>query len=161
MIQFIGMRPTMVTTTSYGAWLPGDVRWYVQRGEVLPPAPGLEKHAEALLKQPPVLFAEEQQSALFDSLQHACHEFGYRLSDASVECWHLHWIVMHDDRAPTMIGRLKNRLRQKLDQGAIWTEGYHFHDLETNEALQAAREYIAKHQGVRMLAGQLVDRGGR
>ncbi|MGD0539955.1 MAG: hypothetical protein ABSB33_00420 [Tepidisphaeraceae bacterium] len=30
---------TMVTTTSYGAWLPGDIRGYVQNGIVLPGDP--------------------------------------------------------------------------------------------------------------------------
>lgn len=158
MIQFIGMRPTMVTTTSYGSWLPGDVRWYVQRGEALPPEPRLENHAQGLLTNPPVAFSEEQQDTLFAALLQACEEFGYHLSDASIETWHLHWIVMHEDRVPTMAGRLKNRMRQALNMGAIWTEGYHFHELTHDDALRAAQGYIAKHSGVRMLATRLLER---
>ena len=28
---------TMVTTTSYGTWLPGELRGYVDKGVILPP----------------------------------------------------------------------------------------------------------------------------
>ena len=105
---------TMVTTTSYGSWLPGDVRGYVERGVVLPGDPMRLEHARQRMgDRPPVLFSVEQQSVAFDALGRACDEFGYRLTDASVESWHLHWIVEHGfDPVATMVGRLKNRIRQ-------------------------------------------------
>ena len=146
----------MTTTTSYGSWLPGDARGYVQRGEVLPPALKLVSHATQLLKSSPVSFTVHEQERLFDALQSASKEFNYRLTDASVESWHLHWIVVHEDTVKTMVGRLKNRLRQSLNRGRIWTKGYHFRELRSEEELFVARNYIARHEGVRLTNEQLI-----
>lgn len=147
----------MITTTSYGSWLPGDARGYVQRGEILPPAPELAAHASALLKSPPVRFSVAEQAELFDALLNAAAEFGYTLSDASVESWHLHWIVGHDDPIEVMVGRLKNRLRQRLARGRIWTEGYHWRELTDDAAILSARNYIARHAGARLINGIRVN----
>ena len=76
---------TMVTTTSYGTWLPGDARGYVEDGKLLPPNPRIQAHAESLTSRTPVHFSTLQQVVLFDALCKAADEFGYRLTDASVE----------------------------------------------------------------------------
>jgi len=149
---------TFITTTSYGSWVPGDARGYVQRGEVLPPAPPLAKHATMLLKSPPVRFNDIEQDHLFNALAEAAAEFGYLLTDISVEAWHLHWIVGHDDNIASMVGRLKNRMRQRLNRGRIWTEGYHFDELLTDTAIAAASDYIGRHAGARLIKGVRVTR---
>lgn len=71
---------TRVTTTSYGSWLPGDPM-------------RLAQSRNRMGERKPILFSIKQQTALFDALRRACDEFGYRLTDASIESWHLHWIV--------------------------------------------------------------------
>jgi hypothetical protein len=48
---------TFVTTTSYGSWLRGDTRGYVQDGQTLPASPMLERHIRSTLTPHPVLFA--------------------------------------------------------------------------------------------------------
>ncbi len=148
------LRYTMVTTTSYGSWLPGDARGYVQQGRILPPEPKLVSHAKSLLKSTPVRFSDDEQARLFQALQSAAEEFNYRLSDVSIESWHAHWIILHNDTVQTMVGRLKNRLRQSLNRGRIWTEGYHFREIRTESGLITARNYIARHKGVRWVNGQ-------
>ena len=145
------IRCTMITTTSYGSWLPGDARGYVQRGEILPPAPRLAAHAQSLLKSEPVVFSTIEQAALYQAMMKAAFEFEYRLTDASVESWHLHWIIIHDDATKAMVGRLKTRMRQALDRGRIWTEGYNFRELKSEEELYVARNYIARHEGSRLI----------
>ena len=150
---------TMVTTTSYGSWLPGDARGYVQRGEILPGAPKLVSHAEQLLKSEVVTFSDADQDVLLQSLTHAAIEFKYELTDVSIESWHLHWIAIHEDAVKAMVGRLKNRMRQALDRGRIWTAGYHFRQLETEAELFAARNYIARHDGARIVDGNPVAPG--
>lgn len=150
---------TMVTTTSYGTWLPGDARGYVARGQILPPNPRLHAYAKSLLAQPPVYFAPCQQIALFHAIRDAAEEFSYRLTDITVESWHLHWIVGHGyDPVDTMVGRLKNRMRQALTQGRIWTKGYCHRCLYTLHDLNTARQYIARHGGRRMLGGVVLRR---
>ena len=145
---------TFVTTTSYGSWLPGDARGYVQDGQILPASPTLERHARTMLKEPPVLFTKEEQRDLLSAFLAACDEFGYRPSDLSIESWHMHWIVRHDDAIESMIGRLKNRMRQHLNRGRIWTAKYWHRVLKTDEELLIARDYIRRHAGCRLIDGK-------
>jgi REP element-mobilizing transposase RayT len=105
----------------------------------------------------PVLFSTQQQQQLFDALRAAADEFHYRLIDASIEPWHLHWIVEHSfDPVPTMVGRLKTRMRQALNIGRIWTEGYYDSRLFERPAVQLRQRYIAGHAGCRMTNGVIV-----
>src|SRR4051812_38645648 len=106
------LHATMVTTTSYGTWLPGDLRGYVQEGLVLPANPALLNHAKQMLKKAPVFFTPAQQERLFSAIVAACTEFRYSLEHLSIEQWHLHWVVGHGfDPIEIMVGRLKNRMR--------------------------------------------------
>jgi len=147
---------TFVTTTSYASWLPGDARGYVQDGRILPAAPTLERHSRATLNELPVLFSSPEQQKLLHAFLAACDEFGYRASDLSIESWHLHWIVRHDDSGASMIGRLKNRMRQRLNRGRIWTRGYWQRALRTDADLLVARDYIRRHPGCRLLDGKRI-----
>src|SRR5690242_8413748 len=81
---------SFITTTSYGSWLPGDVRGYVEDGVPLPSSPPLAAYAATKLKCAAVRFDEGERDALHDSIIAAAHEFGYRLSDLVVEATHLH-----------------------------------------------------------------------
>jgi hypothetical protein len=146
---------TMVTTTSYGSWLPGDLRGYVEQGMILPGDPDrLELASRRMDGRRPTIFSPVQQTILFTTLQRACEEFGYMLSDASVESWHAHWIVHHGfDAVPTMVGRLKTRMRQALHTGRIWTEGYYDSRLFDERALSTRQAYIARHAGCRLSRG--------
>ena len=153
------MTVTFLTTTSHGTWLPGDLRGYVRKGNILPGDPTLLELSRQLLKGDPVYFHERERDALFDTLVDACNEFDYRLSDVAVESWHLHWIVWHgDDAIATMAGRLKTRLRQKLARGRVWTEGYCGVPLYDDAAIAQAQEYIAGHGGCRMTNGVVLAR---
>jgi hypothetical protein len=143
-----------VTVTSYGSWLPGDARGWVQRGELLPNNPALERHARGELAQSIVLFDPGEQQELMSALLAACDEFGYRVFELSIESWHLHWIMQHHDALRSMIGRLKTRMRQRLDCGRIWAEGYWQRELASEDELVHAREYIRRHAGYRVLEGR-------
>jgi hypothetical protein len=69
---------------------------------------------------------QSPQSILFDALRKSANEFGYELTDASIESWHLHWMCNHGyDSVDTMVGRLKTRMppsaehRPHLDREAL------------------------------------------
>jgi REP element-mobilizing transposase RayT len=145
----------MVTTTSYGSWLPGDLRGYVDDGIILPGDPlRLTQAVKRMGARTPVLFTPAQQTGLFEALRAAAQEFHYELTDASIECWHVHWIVHHGfDSVPTMVGRLKNRMRQALGIGRIWTEGYYDSRMFDLPAVATRRRYIARHAGCRLSNG--------
>jgi hypothetical protein len=141
---------TMVTTTSYGTWLPGDIRGYVANGQILPHDPQVLARSKQLMSNSPVFFSAEQQDILFDALCRACDEFHYRLLHASVESWHLHWNVDHGfDPVATVVGRLKNRMRQALNVGRIWTDGYYDRYLFTHAEIENCADYIRRHRGWR------------
>lgn len=149
----------MVTTTSYGTWLPGDLRGYVNDGIILPPNPRLLNHARSLLSQAPVYFTDAQQIVLFLALRGAAEKFGYRLTDASVESWHLHWMIEHGyDPVQDMVGRLKTRMRQMVRRGRIWTRGYCHRCFYGGGQLNRARRYIARHAGCRLTRGRMLNR---
>ena len=148
---------TMVTTTSYGSWLPGDTRGYIEQGQILPSDPNRLRTAKTRLAGQPIHFTVEQRLCLSDAICRATDEFGYHLTDVSVESWHLHWIVEHGfDPVKDMVGRLKTRMRQTLDIGRIWTEGYCHVCLYDLQALESRRAYIARHRGCCMTAGRMV-----
>jgi hypothetical protein len=111
-----GAATRFATVTSYGSWLPGDARGYVQRGEVLPGNPELERHAFGKLAQPIVLFGPHDQDELMAGLLAACDEFGYRLFELSIESWHLHWILRHDDAS-----RVDGRTAEESDAATVET----------------------------------------
>jgi hypothetical protein len=152
------MTITFVTTTSHGTWLPGELRGYVRKGELLPGDPKLLELSRRLLKSAPVYFSAGERWQLFLSLIAACNEFGYRLSDVTIEPWHLHWIMYHDDPIETATGRLKTRMRQALTRGRIWTAGYCAEPLFDDIAIEQAQEYVARHAGCMMLDGCVIDR---
>ncbi len=143
---------TMVTTTTYGWWPPGDLRGYVDDGIILPGNPDVFHQAiKNMGARTPVRLTPDQQAIVFKALQAAATEFNYDLTDASIESWHLHWIVHHHfDPVPTMVGRLKNRMRQALNVGRIWTSGYHDSLLFNEHAIASRRQYIARHPGCRL-----------
>ena len=66
---------SFITTTSYGSWLPGDVRGYMENGELLPSTPPLASYAARRMKNPPVLFSDDDADALHDAIVAAAGEF--------------------------------------------------------------------------------------
>ncbi len=147
---------TMVTTTSYGTWLPGDLRGYVKDKQILPHDPALLKCSRELMIKEPVFFNAKDRADLFEALVAAGREFRYAITDISIDAWHLHWVVCHGyDPVRKMVGRLKTRMRQKLDRGRIWTDGYCHRCLFSDEEIESARRYIARHAGCRLVAGRV------
>jgi hypothetical protein len=140
----------MITTTSYGTWLPGDLRGYVDRGIILPHDPDRLQRSRRLLKIDPVILTPREQEALFEALQRAADEFHYALFAASIESWHAHWLIDHAfDAVQVMVGRLKTRMRQAVARGRLWTAGYDARYCFDEEAVEARRNYILRHQGAR------------
>ncbi|MHC5023195.1 MAG: transposase [Planctomycetota bacterium] len=148
----------MITTTSYGSWLPGDLRGFVEGGRLLPPSPALEKHAAQLIRDDPILFDQQEQQRLAEALVTAAAEFDYQLFCLSVEAWHVHWLIdCRTDRIARMVGRLKTRMRQALERGRIWTTGYDKRYCYTISQVRDRFAYIARHRGFRAIGPIRID----
>jgi len=143
---------TMVTTTTYGTWLPGDARGYVDAGRVLPSDPFLESKSRRLMEGEAVFLSEEEQSIAFEALIAACVEFDYTLVAVTIETWHAHLLLTHGrDDVAKVAGRLKNRMRQAIDRGRVWTKGYDKRFCYTEADVMHRQEYITRHRGHRPL----------
>jgi REP element-mobilizing transposase RayT len=141
---------TMFTTTTYGTWLPGDLRGYVERGIVLPGDPERLNEARRRMASQPVLLSPMERDVAFDALIAAAREFDYAVLAVSIESWHMHVLVTHGfDDAPKAFGRLKTRMRQAVGRGRIWTEGYDKRFCFDDQTLAHRRDYINRHPGAR------------
>lgn len=142
---------TMITTTTYGTWLPGDLRGYVDHGRILPGDLETLGRNRMRMNQPTVYLNAEQQNLIFEALGRGAEEFGYELLAVSVESWHCHWFINHrHDRVATMAGRLKNRMRQAVQRGRIWTSGYDKRFCFDEKSVEARYQYIGGHRGCRL-----------
>jgi hypothetical protein len=151
-------KSTFVTTTSYGSWLPGDPRTWMSDGNIHAPFQPIANAARNDMTGEPVEFSPTEQVKRSNAIQTAALEFAYHLTDLAVEKCHLHWIVIHHDPVDAMVGRLKNRMRQAVNRGRIWTAGCWDLALDDHEAVEQARAYIRKHPGCRLSNGMVVDR---
>ena len=141
----------MITTTTYGTWLPGDTRGYVQNGQFLPPSPHLERYASRVLKKDPVFLAEYERGEAREALLQAADDHGYYLLAATVEPWHVHWLAHQPDDVPAMIGRLKTAMRRALSRGRIWSAGYDVRFCFTESEVESRFDYIARHPNYKPL----------
>jgi len=143
---------TMITTTTYGTWLPGDLRGYVDDGVILPGDPQLLEKSRGRMLGEPVFLTEAEQAVVFDALIAAAAEFDYVLHAASVESWHMHVLISHGaDKVSAVAGRLKTRMRQAVERGRIWTAGYDKRFCFTEREVAARVDYIRRHAGYRLL----------
>ena len=142
----------MITTTTYGTWLPGDLRNYVDDGVILPGDPELLERSQQLMKADPVLLTSAKQQRAFDALCEAAIEYTYALFAVSIESWHAHWLIDHSfDSVETMVGRLKTRMRQAVNIGRLWTRGFDARYCFDRDSVVRRKRYIERHAGWRSL----------
>lgn len=117
----------MVTCTTYGQWLRGDRRGWVDEGRILPANLGLEDGGRGRLVDSPWLFTEPQCLAagalMVESLK---SRMGVAVWALCVESWHAHAVV---DPAGQDIAKvvkcLKDAVRYGLKPGRrVWATGY-------------------------------------
>ena len=144
-----------LTWTTYGTWLPGDERGWVDRwrrhGEIVDkPEPLLEKHAQELLKGPAVVLDEGMRTAAETALRGVSDEFGWMIHALAVRSNHVHLVVTAREEAPgKVMGLLKRRGTQALNgldaanaKTRWWTEDGSKRLLYTEKAVRAAIEYV-------------------
>jgi len=138
----------MYTMTTYGTWLRGDERGWVDDGVTQPPSPVLENVDRHRMKHDPFRFQDDQ---LFDvgtmigrSLIDRLHQ---RIMALTVQRWHAHFVVIASDASPAMIVKCaKDAVRWGLRPGRpIWTDGYDKRFCYDEKAVGARIEYVQRH----------------
>jgi hypothetical protein len=117
----------MVTSTTYGTWLRGDKRGWIDDGRLMPPLPWLEANDRTRMKHEPYLF---EQHRLLDIGQMMGDSLTARLRVSvlalHVARWHFHLVVAatrHELR--DVVKCAKDAVRYGLKAGRpIWTADY-------------------------------------
>jgi hypothetical protein len=149
----------LLTSTTYGTWLPGDPRGFVSRiREGQPPAaprkehdlpetpyaediPGLARAAKTALKCPPIRLVLTQAEALLTQFQETAVYRGWLLLAVAIMANHIHIVtgVPGDPNPDDILGDFKsygsralNRRWTRPASGTWWTGGAPNENCETN-----------------------------
>jgi hypothetical protein len=139
---------TMLTMTTYGTWLRGDKRGYVDAGKILPPDPDLEAEDRARMKHPVYLFPRnrllEIGAFIGESLTTRLHVPIHALH---VGTWHAHIVIGPTEQNIADVVRcVKESVRYGLRPGRpIWTDGYDKRFCFDNRSALARIRYVERH----------------
>lgn len=142
----------MATWTTYGTWLPGDERRYVDnKGQLQNGDEKLLKKSQELQKSPMVKldFAEKKiaKQAILDEAQ----RIGHKIISLAVCTNHVHLLAKpHQESIDKIIGRYKSITTRMFweygKKGKIWTRGFDKQFCFTEKELTARIIYIQKHK---------------
>jgi len=142
-----------LTWTTYGSWLPGDARgWVDDRGITRVPSTGLAHHARRLMPEHSVVLTTHQRHAVEDAIVAECTFRGWTLHALTCRTNHVHVVVSAGERLPhRVIGSLKAWCSRRLSDGVQrrqrwWTKGGSMRRLYDHRAIEATVEYVVECQ---------------
>ncbi|WLD13986.1 hypothetical protein [Planctellipticum variicoloris] len=150
----------MVTMTTYGTWLRGDPRGWVDDGITYPADPELENADRERLKYPVYRFDPSRWHeiggmlgrSLIDRLQQ-------RVLALTVQTWHVHFVVGPSRwEVPWVVKCAKEAVRYGLRPGRpIWTVKYDKRFCFSTASLMTRIAYVERHNTERGWAAKPWD----
>jgi hypothetical protein len=138
----------MVTMTTYGTWLRGDRRGWVDDGVIMPPDPALEARDAARMNHPPFRFCKNQLHAVGDMIGRSLIDrMNVTALALTVQTWHVHVVIgaTHHHIAD-VVKCAKDAVRYGLRPGRpIWTDGYDKRFCFDMDAVYGRVRYVEKH----------------
>ena len=138
----------MVTCTTYGSWLRGDRRGWVEDGGVLPPNPVVEAFDHTRMKHDRFQFSEDECFSVGTMIgQSLTERLSLSLLAMTVQSWHLHLIyVATGHSVEKVVKTLKDAVRWGLRPGRpVWTEGYDKRFCLDEDSVEARVRYVERH----------------
>jgi REP element-mobilizing transposase RayT len=143
----------LLTFSTYGSWLHGDVRGSTGRGCIKRGhEPGLEIHQREALTEPPFKLGQRERAVVREVIEEVCQHRGWTLLAASVSTKHGHVALKGDADPEYMLGSLKARatriLREKgfvHHERKIWNRSGSTKYLWTNDVVDMACRYVKSH----------------
>jgi hypothetical protein len=140
---------TMITMTTYGTWLRGDRRGWVDRGEIFPPDLILESADRARMKHDTFLFPCDR---LLDIGQFIGESLTDRLDlkiyAMTIGTWHAH-LVIGPTQHPVgdVVRTAKDAARYGLSifNRPIWTDGYDKRFCFDERSARNRIQYVERH----------------
>ena len=155
-----------LTWTTYGTWLPGDERGWVESGKGFQPSDPVRKlEAEARMTEDACRLDGEQRLLVATTIADHCRIRGWELHAVNCRSNHVH-VVVSANRAPDDVRdqfkawctrRLKEQERARRSASSRaeatcpvrtkwWTDGGSRRRLWTEESLEAAIRYVRDGQ---------------
>jgi hypothetical protein len=138
----------MLTTTTYGTWLRGDARGWVEDGITYPADPHLEAADRRRMRYEPFRFRTEELLQVGQWLGESLRtRLRQRILAITVQTWHLHVIVAATAEPVSRVMKcIKDAVRWNLRADRpIWTDGYDKRFCFDEESLRARVEYVERH----------------
>jgi REP element-mobilizing transposase RayT len=145
-----------LTWTTYGTWLPGDQRGWVDKhtaGPVTPinqPDSAREAAARTRMTDPPVILDPDARRAVDAAIRETCRFRGWFVHALNVRSNHVHAVVCSGDQSPgRTLGVLKaygsralNAFCPHVKRERWWTEDGSKRYINEQKSLNAAIEYV-------------------
>lgn len=126
MSQIVGY---MVTWTTYGSWLRGDKRGYVENGSTLPGNPRIQQRNGQRQKAQTVKLNAQEKRIVRQTIVAEAKRIGHKIEGLAVCSNHVHiGARAHSQSIEELVGRYKSLTTRGLwrqgRKGRIWTKGY-------------------------------------
>lgn len=144
----------MLTMTTYGTWLRGDRRGWVDAGRIMPPDPELRDMDRRRMDYPPFYFNTAQQIAAGTFIIRELREkLGATAHALAVESWHVHLVT---GPLTQPIGDVSKAIKLAVLHGLhlgrpVWTDGYDKRWCFDTQTLAARIRYVENHNTKRGL----------
>ncbi|MBN1795078.1 MAG: transposase [Sedimentisphaerales bacterium] len=141
----------MITFTTYGSWLPGDKRRYVQQGKVLHGNEKIYEHARKIQKTETIKLNAKEKAIVRQAIIEEAEKVGQKLEAIAVYSNHVHLVVRWSYHPiGDVVSRYKNAAMFALGSngrtGRIWTRGYDRRFCFTEDELNARIQYVKRHE---------------
>ena len=140
----------MLTWTTYGTWLQGDERGYVQDGKIRRGNKGLVQANKLSQIQNSVKLSKKQRQLVREAIVEEAAMRGQRVYALSVKATHIH-IVVQNTRLPrsNIVAYYKKAGRLALKatghNGKLWTRGYDKRYCFDEASLEQKIRYVKSH----------------
>jgi len=140
----------MVTWTTYGTWLQGDKRGYVEDGNIIAGNEGLHMANTMMLKNAPTKLNAEHRKIVSRAILRKSQEIGQKIYAIAVCSNHVHIVVERTlDSIEKCVSYYKNAARLSLRDngfiGKIWTKGFDNRFCFDETELKSKIRYVERH----------------
>jgi REP element-mobilizing transposase RayT len=150
-----------LTWTTYGTWLPGDERGWVERpGRFRSPDPRLQAAARSLMTEEPCLLAPEQRRVVEETIARHCAIRRWQLHAVNCRTNHVHVVVTTKVPPNVVRNQFKSWCTRRLKElqqakkadspqpvrANWWTERGSERYLNDEQSLAEAIQYVLERQ---------------
>jgi hypothetical protein len=151
---------TLFTITTYGTWLRGDARGWVEDGVTYPPEPRLEDYDRSNMKHVPFLFTRADRPRVgHEIVLQLKKRLHLRVYAVCVQSWHSHFVTgasLVDVADIVKCAKDSSRYLLRVDR-PIWGVGYDKRFCFDARTVHARVAYVERHNTEDGLDPRYVD----